>query len=95
MTEMRTVTIEADDGSTDSITVPSELLTLLAETDEETPASVIGDLVMFSCAQRVHAAIHHSHGEPSETITEIEADTMRAFEERFGASFGDLTGHSH
>ena len=94
MGETITFTIEGDDGSTDDVTVPAELLDLLAE-DGEPPAEIVGDLALFSCAQRIHSAVHHARGEPDDDIVAVEEETMALFEERFGASFEEMTGHSH
>lgn len=94
MTETITFTIEGSDGSSDDVVLPSGLLDLLAD-QEDSPAGVIGDLAMVSCAQRIHAAIHHGHDEPDAELQSIEDETMALFEERFGASFAELTGHSH
>ena len=94
MSETVAFTIEGDDGSTDEVAVPTALLEMLAEGDEPT-AEIIGDLALFSCAQRVHAAVHHAEGEPDDDLAAVEEETMELFEERFGASFSELTGHSH
>ena len=94
MTDTITFTIEGDDDSTDDVAIPTALLDMLSEEGEES-AAVIGDLALFSCAQRVHGAVHHGHGEPDEELQAVEAATMDLFEERFGASFSELTGHSH
>lgn len=89
-----TFTVDGDDGSTDEISVPASLLELLADGDES-PAETLGDLAVLSCAQQVHAISHHSQGEPDEEIETIEEEMMALFEERFGASFAEMTGHSH
>ncbi|WP_459194174.1 DUF7545 family protein [Halosimplex sp. J119] len=89
-----TLTLESDDGATDELEVPTELLDLLAEGDETAP-EVVGDIAMFGLAQRIHSAVHHSEGEVDETVAETEELTLELFEERFGRSFAELTGHSH
>jgi hypothetical protein len=88
-----TVTVEGPDG-TDEVTLPAGLMGMLAE-DGETSAEVVGDLALFSCAQRIHATVHHAEGEPSEELEAVEAQTMELFEQRFGMSYGEATGHSH
>ena len=88
-----TLTVESEEGS-DEVTLPAELVDLLKEGDE-TPAEVVGDLAMMGCAQRIHATVHHSQGEVDPKIERLEEITMELFEERFGASYGELTGHSH
>jgi len=91
--ETVTVTLEAGDAQ-DEITVPAGILDLLSEEGEE-PLEVVGDLALLGLAQQAHGIVHHSHGEVSEEIEEAEALTMELFEERFGQSFGEMTGHSH
>ncbi|WP_276257510.1 DUF7545 family protein [Haloglomus litoreum] len=88
-----TLTIDGPDGE-DQVTLPSGLLEMLAE-GEESAAEVVGDLAMFGCAQRIHATVHHSEGGVDEELEAIEETTMDLFEERFGATYGELTGHQH
>ena len=88
-----TLTIESDEGD-DEVTLSRGLLEMLAE-GEETPAEVVGDLAMFGCAQRVHMTVHHSEGEVEPELERIEEVTMELFEDRFGATYGEVTGHQH
>ena len=88
-----TVTLEAD-GESDELTVPTALVDMLREGEESDP-EVVGDIAMFGMAQRVHGAVHHSQGEPDEEIQAVNETTMEQFEERFGATFSELTGHDH
>jgi hypothetical protein len=88
-----TLTVSSDQGD-DEVTLPRGLLDMLAE-GEQNPAEVVGDLAMFGCAQRVHMTVHHSEGEVSEELQGIEAITVDLFEKRFGASYGEVTGHQH
>ena len=88
-----TLTIDGPGGE-DEVTLPAPLLEMLAEGDESA-AEVVGDLAMFGCAQRIHATAHHSEGDVDEELEAIEGTTMDLFEERFGASYGELTGHQH
>jgi hypothetical protein len=90
-----TFTIEGDDGSSDELTVPTEMLQLLKEDDDESPAQIVGDLALISCAQRIHGAIHHGHGEAGGELEAIEEATLERFEERFGQTFAEMTGHDH
>ncbi len=78
----------------DEVTIPAEMLELLRE-DDEPDAEIVGDLALFSCAQRIHATVHHAEGGDTEQYQDIEAATMELFEERFGASYAELTGHQH
>jgi len=88
-----TVTLEAGEES-DELTVPTALVDMLREGEESTP-EVIGDIAMFGLAQRIHGAVHHSQGEPAEEISDANDVTMELFEERFGSTFAELTGHDH
>jgi hypothetical protein len=89
------LTIESDEGDTDELTVPASLLAMLREEDDETPPEIIGDIAMFGLAQRVHGALHHGQGEAPQELLDAEDEIMDLFEERFGATFGELTGHDH
>jgi len=93
MVDTTTVTIDGSDG-TEELTVPSQLLDMLREGDES-DARVLGDIAMMGLAQRIHGAVHHSEGGVDPEINEVEQRTMDLFEERFGRSFAELTGHSH
>ncbi|MFB6138764.1 MAG: hypothetical protein ABEJ42_10605 [Halobacteriaceae archaeon] len=88
-----TVTLESESGR-DELEVPEGLLDMLREADES-DAAIVGDIAMFGFAQRIHGAVHHGEGEASEAVQDLEAATLDLFEERFGASFGALTGHDH
>lgn len=87
------VTIRVDD-SEDSVELPEELFSLFTEEDQ-TPASAATDLMVLDYTHRLHAQVHHTEDEPDERIVELEADLRDRFEDRFGASFGELTGHQH
>lgn len=91
--ETVTVHIEAN-GEEDEVTLPGEMLDLMREEDES-DAAIVGDLALFSCAQRIHATVHHAEGGDTERYRAIEAQTMELFEDRFGASYAELTGHHH
>jgi hypothetical protein len=87
------VSIETGDDS-DALEVPATLVDMLAEGDEA-PPEVLGDIVLFGLAQRAHAAVHHAEGQPDGELEDAEAATMELFEERFGMTYGEATGHSH
>jgi hypothetical protein len=91
--ETVTLRIEGDDDE-DEVTLPEEMLELMRE-DGESDAEIVGDLALFSCAQRIHATVHHAEGGDTEQYREIEERTMELFEDRFGASYAELTGHEH
>jgi hypothetical protein len=91
--ETATVRLETDDAS-DELTVPVDVLELLSEGDEDI-TTVVGDLAMLGIAQQAHGIVHHSQGEVGEDVEAAEELTMELFEERFGQSYGEMTGHSH
>ena len=92
--ETTTYTIEGPDGDTDEITVPTGVVDMLREEDE-TQTDVLGDLAMLSLAQQAHAVVHHAQGDTDPEVEAYEAKAMELFEERFGTTFGEMTGHSH
>ena len=96
-TEVETVTytIESPDGDSEELTLPTGIIDALREDDSESAPEVLGDLTMLSFAQQAHALVHHAHGEPDERTLADEEKAMELFEERFGQSFGEMTGHSH
>lgn len=91
-TETTTVHIETEDSS-DELTVPAGLLERFAEGDQTT-AETVGDVVMLSVANNAHHWVHHDEGGDAELERE-EAAVMDLFEERFGMTFGEATGHQH
>lgn len=88
-----TLQISGPDGD-DEVTLSAALVEMLAEGDEHA-AEVVGDLALFGCAQRAHASVHHGQGEAPQELQDAESVTMELFEERFGASYAELTGHQH
>ncbi|MFB6150583.1 MAG: hypothetical protein ABEJ40_02130 [Haloarculaceae archaeon] len=96
MADQDVVTLEltAEDGTSDELAVPTTLLDMLAEGDETAP-EVVGDIAMFGFAQRIHASVAHGEGEPDAELEGVEELTLDLFEERFGRSFAELTGHDH
>ena len=91
--ETVTVTLETDDAS-EEIEVSATLVDMLAEEDEAAPA-VVGDLAVLGLAQQAHGVVHHGQGEVSDELADAEELTMELFEERFGQTYGEVTGHSH
>jgi hypothetical protein len=90
-----TVTVSLHCGEeTDGIEVPATLVELLSEEDESATA-VVGDLAMLGLAQQAHGIVHHSGDEAGDDLVAMEELTMDLFEERFGRSYAEVTGHSH
>ena len=92
--ETVTVRLETDDDGTDAIEVPRAIVEMLGEGDEDV-TTVVGDLAMLGIAQQAHALVHHSHGEADPALEDAEELAMDLFEDRFGQSYGEVTGHSH
>ena len=85
--------LSGPDGD-DELTLPAALVDVFGEGEEST-AEVVGDLAMINATQQIHAATAHGEGEPSEELRAVESLLMSQFEERFGQTFGEMTGHQH
>lgn len=94
MTEKLTVTVETD-SDTDEIELPADLVDLYREEPGETDANIVSDMLVMAFAERAHAIAHHGDGGDEAEIQEMESDMMDLFEERFGMTYGEATGHSH
>lgn len=92
--ETVTFTIEGPDGTTDDVQLPAGLADLLGEPGD-TEASVVGDMALLSLVQQIHAAVHHGEDDVDEDVRAMEERASDLFEERFGISFAEATGHSH
>jgi hypothetical protein len=88
------VRLETEDDGSDAIEVPRAIVEMLGEDNEDT-TTVVGDLAMLGVAQQAHALVHHSNGETDPALEDAEELTMDLFEERFGQTYGEVTGHSH
>ncbi|WIV67680.1 DUF7545 family protein [Natrialbaceae archaeon AArc-T1-2] len=94
--ETVTFTIRPDDGTDDDedeVTLPVGLLDLVAEGDQ-TPAETVGDVTLLSLASRAHHVVHHGDGADEEMEAQEER-VMELFEDRFGVTFAEATGHQH
>lgn len=91
--ETITFSIESESGETDEVTVPAGLVNLLAEGDQST-AETVGDITLLSLASRAHHLVHHGGGTDDELEAQ-EARAMELFEERFGVTYAEATGHHH
>jgi hypothetical protein len=90
--ETITVSISTDDTS-DEVELPTGLVDMLAEGDQDA-AETVGDITLLSFASRAHHIVHHGQG-ADEELEAQEARIMDLFEERFGVTFGEATGHQH
>lgn len=93
MSDSVTVGIDVE-GETGEIEVPTALLDALSEPNDSL-AEVVVDVTLMSFAGRAHALLHHTEGEPSEALKAAEAEMLDRFEERFGVTYEEATGHSH
>ena len=95
MVQVETVTfsIESEDGEADDVTIPAGLVDLLAEGDQSR-AETVGDIALLSFASRAHHVVHHSDGADDDLIAQEEV-AMDLFEERFGVTYAEATGHHH
>lgn len=93
-TESITFSVEGPDGESDEITLPAGLVDLFAE-EGDTRTEVVADIGLMAFVQRAHSVVHHSQGEPDEELQELEQAALDLFEERFGMTFGEATGHQH
>jgi hypothetical protein len=91
--ETTTVTIEVD-GQSDEFSVPPLLTEALSEEDESS-AEVVGNLALLGLAQQAHGIVHHGHGDVGDELEAAEEATLDEFEDRFGQSFAEMTGHDH
>jgi hypothetical protein len=91
--ETVSVTLQSGEDS-DEIEVPATVAELLAEGDDSV-ADVVGDLAMLGFAQQAHGIVQHSQGDADGDLQAAEELAMDLFEERFGQSYAEVTGHSH
>jgi hypothetical protein len=94
MVEEVTFTVSGPDGD-DEFSVPEGLVEMLAEDDDESQAQVVADLALMSFAQRAHMISHHGEGDVGPAFEAMEQAVLDRFEERFGMTFGEATGHQH
>jgi hypothetical protein len=81
-------------GSEDAVDLPGGVIDLFAEEGEDR-ATVVADISVFAFAQRIHALAHHDEAPPGVDVEALERATMDVFEERFGATYAEVTGHEH
>ncbi|SEW09753.1 DUF7545 family protein [Natrinema salifodinae] len=91
--ETTTFSISSEDGTTDEVTIPAGLVDLVAEGDQ-TDAETVGDVALLSFASRAHHIVHHGQDADGDLEAQEER-VMDLFEERFGVTFGEATGHQH
>ena len=93
MVEDVTFTVDGVDDSVE-LTVPDALLDVLSE-EGDSGADVVADVALMGLTNRAHMLVHHGEGEVDEEVAAAEERALELFEERFGMTFGEATGHSH
>jgi len=94
MGETETYTVTGPDGDEESFELPAGLVDVLSQQGEQ-PSRVVSDVVVQAMAQQAHRIAHHSEGEVSDDIEEMNETAAELFEERFGQSLEEALGHSH
>ena len=95
MTEAPSVEVRIEaDGDEADVSIPAALIERLSEPGDA-PADVLADVVVMAFAGRAHALAHHAEGEPDDALAAAESAMMDRFEERFGLTYAEATGHSH
>jgi len=89
-----TFTVTGSEGEEEQVTLPAALVDAFAEEDD-TDTEVVADVLQMAFTQRAHAIVHHSEGDVPEELEEAEEHAAELFEDRFGMTFGEATGHSH
>ncbi len=89
-----TFTVTGPEGEEEEVTLPAALVDAFAE-EGDTDTEVVADVLQMAFTQRAHAIVHHSEGDVPEELEEAEERAADLFEERFGMTFGEATGHAH
>lgn len=84
----------AVEGSEETIALPADVLTFFGG-GEQPAAETVGDLLIVDCTHRLHGYVHHGDEAADPSIEEAERAMRELFEERFGSSFAEVTGHAH
>jgi hypothetical protein len=91
-----TVSFTVSDGEeSEEFEAPAAIIDALREDGDESAAAVAGDIAMMGLTSRAHMIAHHGDGEAPEEIQEAESAALDLFEERFGMTYEEATGHSH
>jgi len=92
--ETDSFTIEGPDGTSETVEIPAGLADVFTEQGEDATA-VVADFVVQAFAQQTHAVVHHSQDDVPADLDALNDQMEEIFEERFGVSLADATGHSH
>ena len=74
--------------------LPAGLVDRLSEPGDSR-ATVVADIAVMAFTGRAHALAHHGEGDADQAVADIEADMLDRFEDRFGLTYAEATGHSH
>lgn len=83
-----------DDDDAATLTLPAALVDALAEPDE-TRAETVAAVSLQTFVSQAHHVVQHGDGEVPAELAAAEERALELFEERFGISFGEATGHQH
>lgn len=92
-TETRTYTIEGPNDDADEVELPTALVDALAEGDPD--VEVVADVTTMAFTSRAHMLVHHAEDDVDEDLAAAEETALDLFEERFGITYGEATGHQH
>ena len=92
--ETVTYSIEGPDGDAAEVALPGDLVDVFAE-EGDSRTEVIADVTLMSFVGRAHSVVHHGQDEPSDELRALEQAALDLFEERFGMTYGEATGHQH
>ncbi|MFB6137632.1 MAG: hypothetical protein ABEJ42_04745 [Halobacteriaceae archaeon] len=88
-----TFTVEGPEGETDTVTVPASLLDALGQGESHVETVASEALVTF--VTRAHQLVHHAEDDADADLEAAEEALLDRFEERFGVTYAEATGHQH
>lgn len=85
--------IEGPDGGAEELVLPTALVDALGQGG--TPVETVADIATIEFASQAHHLVHHGGEGADARVEAAEERMLELFEDRFGVSFGEATGHSH
>lgn len=82
------------DGETADLTLPRALVEALGDGDEPA-AEIVADVAQMGFTSRAHMLVHHDDGEVPSELEAAEERARELFEQRFGTTYAEATGHDH